>query len=94
MSDPHPSRNLNAAKCAKCGDVVVSKSRHDYVSCKCGAIAVDGGFDYAKWSGNAIDIVYLTPDEKRKVWDERGYHFVEPPSVEDLLIAITDELSE
>ena len=40
----------NMAKCTKCGDVIESKSRHDMVWCKCGAIAVDGGHDYLKRS--------------------------------------------
>ena len=39
----------NSAKCKKCGDVIESKHRHDFVSCKCGAIAVDGGTDYIRW---------------------------------------------
>ena len=40
----------NMAKCAKCGEVIESKSRHDMVWCPCGAIAVDGGHDYLKRS--------------------------------------------
>lgn len=38
----------NKAKCLKCGDVIVSKNRHDYVSCHCGNLSVDGGSWYAK----------------------------------------------
>ena len=40
----------NAAQCLGCGDVVVSKSRHDYVVCGCGNVAVDGGLDYMPMS--------------------------------------------
>lgn len=40
----------NAARCRKCGDVIESKHRHDFVYCKCGAIAVDGGKDYLRRS--------------------------------------------
>ena len=36
----------NRARCRKCGDVIESRSRHDFVSCSCGAIFVDGGTDY------------------------------------------------
>jgi len=36
----------NKAKCALCGDIIESKSRHDFVSCSCGNIFVDGGNDY------------------------------------------------
>jgi hypothetical protein len=45
----------NAARCKKCGDVIESKHRHDFVSCKCGAIAVDGGTDYIRWIFNDRD---------------------------------------
>lgn len=38
----------NQAKCLRCGDVVRSRNRHDFVSCSCGNLAVDGGSFYAK----------------------------------------------
>jgi len=41
----------NKAKCKKCGDVIESTYRHDFVACTCGAIAVDGGKDYLRRSG-------------------------------------------
>lgn len=36
------------AECLGCHTVITSTHRHDYVSCKCGALAVDGGWDYAR----------------------------------------------
>lgn len=36
----------NRAKCRLCGDIVESKHQHDYVSCSCEEIAVDGGNAY------------------------------------------------
>jgi len=33
----------NKIKCRKCNDIIESKSRHDFVWCKCKAVAVDGG---------------------------------------------------
>lgn len=45
---------VNKAKCRRCGDIIESKSVHDYVICKCGAIAVDGGKEYLRRS--AIDL--------------------------------------
>ena len=36
----------NKAKCLKCGDIIESIDRHDYVQCSCGNISVDGGKDY------------------------------------------------
>lgn len=40
----------NAARCDGCGDVIESKSRHDFVTCSCGNLSVDGGLDYTKRS--------------------------------------------
>lgn len=40
----------NALKCLKCGDVIESKDRHDYVTCSCGNVSVDGGLDYLRRS--------------------------------------------
>jgi hypothetical protein len=48
----------NAVNCLSCGDLIVSKHRHDFVECTCGAIAVDGGQDYLRRVGdftNATD---------------------------------------
>ena len=41
----------NAARCKKCGDVIESKHRHDFVWCKCHTIAVDGGKSYLRRCG-------------------------------------------
>ena len=38
----------NRAKCKLCGDVIESKHRHDWQSCSCGEIFVDGGLDYLR----------------------------------------------
>jgi len=68
----------NRARCKKCGDVIESKYRHDFVFCKCNTIFVDGGNDYFRCGGdlkyierldnegNVID-VQLEPDEKLKI---------------------------
>lgn len=39
---------LNKICCKKCGDIIENKTRHSFVVCKCGAVAVDGGHDYLK----------------------------------------------
>ena len=36
----------NAIQCNLCGDIIESTYRHEYVECKCGSCAVDGGHDY------------------------------------------------
>jgi len=38
----------NKAKCMRCGDIIESKFRHDFVECSCGSIFVDGGKDYLR----------------------------------------------
>jgi hypothetical protein len=38
----------NQSKCLKCNDVVRSRNRHDFRSCKCGNLSVDGGSCYSK----------------------------------------------
>lgn len=45
----------NAIKCLKCGDVIESKYRHDFVQCGCGACYVDGGLDYMRVGGDYDD---------------------------------------
>ena len=38
----------NSIKCNHCNDEIESKHRHDFVTCKCGKISIDGGKDYKK----------------------------------------------
>lgn len=38
----------NSIQCNLCGDIIESKSVHDYVECSCGACYVDGGHDYQR----------------------------------------------
>lgn len=40
----------NSALCLECHTEVISQHRHDFVRCKCGAVAVDGGQAYLKRS--------------------------------------------
>ena len=41
----------NAVTCNRCGEFIVSKHRHDFVTCHCGAISVDGGQAYLRRVG-------------------------------------------
>ena len=47
----------NQIQCAKCGELIRSKNRHDFRMCKCGACGVDGGSVYLKRTGNSEDWV-------------------------------------
>lgn len=40
----------NSAKCLDCKEEIESRHRHDFVSCTCGKVCVDGGKDYLKRS--------------------------------------------
>jgi len=40
----------NMIKCNWCGEIIESKYRHDFVTCRCGCCSVDGGTDYLKRS--------------------------------------------
>ena len=54
-----PNIKRNALRCKKCGDVIESTHRHDFVRCQCGAIFVDGGHDYLRRGGNTEDMEEL-----------------------------------
>ena len=55
----------NAIRCKKCGDIIESTYRHDYIPCSCGACAVDGGHDYMRRVGNRDDWEDLSVVEER-----------------------------
>ena len=38
----------NSARCLVCNEDIISKDTHDYVTCSCGNLSVDGGFNYLK----------------------------------------------
>lgn len=52
----------NKAKCRKCKTVIESKHRHDFVTCECGAISVDGGKDYYRRVGFPKDFIEVTDE--------------------------------
>jgi hypothetical protein len=56
----------NAVNCLSCGDLIVSKHRHDFVTCTCGAVSVDGGQEYLRRVGdfaNSVELSWSLPDE-------------------------------
>lgn len=59
----------NIIRCKKCGDIIESKTRHDYQECSCGAVFVDGGIDYQRIGGDANDWENLSVIE-----DVPGYY--------------------
>lgn len=67
---------VSAIKCNKCGDTVYSRARHDFRSCTCEAVAIDGGRDYTKVSGSEftfveLDLGDITASDIYNDWNKR-----------------------
>ncbi len=58
----------NAVTCLGCGDFIVSKHRHDFVTCTCGTISVDGGQAYLRRVGSMAPGSYV--DESWELPDD------------------------
>ena len=58
----------NKWKCLKCNDIVESKHRHDYVTCKCGEMSIDGGTSYIRLMGD-LDMMQ-NECEYIEVWED------------------------
>lgn len=61
------SIKVNRIQCRKCGDIITSETRNDFKYCKCEAIAIDGGLEYARRVGNKCDIIELTEFNEQDV---------------------------
>jgi len=61
----------NAIKCLECGETIVSRSRHDYVTCGCpNSAMVDGGNDYERYGAMDMDRIepkYIYADDDFEV---------------------------
>ena len=56
----------NAVSCLSCGDFIFSAHRHDFVTCTCGSISVDGGQEYLRRVGAldaGVDMSWSLPDD-------------------------------
>ena len=62
---------VNKIRCNKCGEIIESKSVHDFKFCQCGAVAVDGGHDYLrryyKEEGCYTDTSIISPKKMSKI---------------------------
>lgn len=68
MATLSPKYNIlvNKVQCLQCGDIIESKYRHDFVTCKCGSISVDGGKDYLRRVGNLSKETYKDLSESEE----------------------------
>ena len=68
---------VQAIRCADCGDLVYSRARHDFRSCTCRRVFVDGGLDYRRvgYTDKMPERVELeveaTREELYRDWNER-----------------------
>jgi hypothetical protein len=56
---------VNQVRCKRCEDTPFSTHRHDFKSCKCGAVSVDGGQAYLRRVGDMLaaeEMSYSLPD--------------------------------
>ena len=58
---------ISKIRCKRCGDIIESKTVHDFKFCKCGAVAVDGGKEYLRrcFINTEDDYEELSEYEKR-----------------------------
>ena len=58
----------NAFKCLYCNDIIESKHRHDFSTCKCGMSSCDGGDSYIRLIGDLNMVEYMS--EYIEVWED------------------------
>ena len=54
-------------RCPRCQDVIYSNSRHDWEKCLCGALFIDGGWEYMRWGGAGDGSNPLTAEQFRSL---------------------------
>ena len=52
MSEQETVILSNQIKCLHCGESIYSAHRHDFVTCTCGSVSVDGGMNYFRRAGD------------------------------------------
>lgn len=50
-------------KCLICGDIIESKTLHDFVFCRCENCYIDGGKDYLHFGGEEFDNILIFFDD-------------------------------
>lgn len=67
----------NRARCKRCNDIIESKHKYDFVSCRCKAISLDGGTEYQRYIGSREDFdfslseyIFESEEEKKRIESE------------------------
>lgn len=57
----------NKIQCKHCGEIIESKSIHNFVTCKCGACSVDGGhYHLSRSFKNSSEVDYIELSKVKK----------------------------
>ena len=83
----------NRAKCRLCNDIIESKHRHDYVSCSCREISVDGGSDYHRACFKNRENFICIDDEGNEFSPAHEYDKKDPIPIEQVEKYIESVLS-
>lgn len=61
----------NSAICNNCNQEIVSRHKHDYITCSCGQLSIDGGSSYLKRNSNHyVDTSLSSNDDFDKIRNE------------------------
>ena len=63
----------NSVRCLMCLDEIESKHRHDFVTCSCGNVSVDGGLAYVRRSAIDFSMVEDTSVHRKFTVNELEY---------------------
>jgi hypothetical protein len=61
---------VSKAQCSECEDILESKHRHDFVTCKCGKSFLDGGDEYFRGGGYILPILDALDED---MFEDQGY---------------------
>lgn len=66
----------NKIRCKSCGDIIESRSVHDFVQCSCGRVFVDGGHEYLRrgFKESMDDYEELSETEERHITNREALH--------------------
>lgn len=68
----------NRAKCKLCDDIIESVNTHDYMTCKCGEISIDGGNSSGYWRSRAAN-----PENLIRLNDDDTVFIPKPKEIEE-----------
>lgn len=66
---------INKAQCLKCKEIIESKDVHDYKTCSCGNLSVDGGLEYCKRSCQDL-LAYRDMSVTERELNEKAYKII------------------